>query len=201
MDMFPLIFFHQNRLFSGLSKCLSHIQLSVTPRTVTHQAPLSMEFSRQEYWSGLPFPPPGHLPDPGIKPVSYRQILYHLSHQGGRSSLKVKRLCFVGMAEWLRSLEKIVSQEQKIKNCKRNLKEQTKRTLCLVSTGWCICVSWGVNQYKGQMGDTERRGKSKALLLQNILDQNSFYFLFFFKLDSFYLGLPPTFQLSLLGFI
>jgi len=41
-----------------------------TPWTVAHQAPLSMEFSRQEYWSGLPFPPPGDFPDPGIKPVS-----------------------------------------------------------------------------------------------------------------------------------
>ena len=40
------------------------------PRTVAHQAPLSMEFSRQEYWSELPFPPPGHLPDAGVKPVS-----------------------------------------------------------------------------------------------------------------------------------
>ena len=38
--------------------------------TVALQAPLSMEFSRQEYWSGLPFPPPGDLPDPGIKPTS-----------------------------------------------------------------------------------------------------------------------------------
>ena len=38
--------------------------------TVAHQAPLSMEFSRQEYWSGLPFPPPGDLPDQEIKPVS-----------------------------------------------------------------------------------------------------------------------------------
>ena len=42
----------------------------VTPWTVAHQAPLSMEFSRQEYWSGLPFPSPGDLPDPGIKPAS-----------------------------------------------------------------------------------------------------------------------------------
>ena len=41
---------------------------SATPRTVTHQAPLSMGFSRQEYWSGVPFPSPGDLPDPGIKP-------------------------------------------------------------------------------------------------------------------------------------
>ena len=41
---------------------------SVTPWTVSHQAPLSMGFSRQEYWNGSPFPPPGDLPDPGIKP-------------------------------------------------------------------------------------------------------------------------------------
>ena len=41
-----------------------------TPRTVAHQAPLFMGFSRQEYWSGLPCPPPGHLPDPGIDPAS-----------------------------------------------------------------------------------------------------------------------------------
>ena len=42
----------------------------MTPRTVAGQAPLSMGFSRQEYWSGFPFPPPGDLPDPGIEPVS-----------------------------------------------------------------------------------------------------------------------------------
>ena len=43
---------------------------SATPGTVARQAPLSMEFSRQEYWSGLPCPPPGDLPNPGIKPMS-----------------------------------------------------------------------------------------------------------------------------------
>ena len=42
----------------------------VTPWTIAHQAPLSMGFSRQEYWSGLPFLSPGDLPDPGIEPVS-----------------------------------------------------------------------------------------------------------------------------------
>ena len=42
----------------------------VTPRTVAHQAPLSMRLPRQKYWSELPFPTPGDLPDPGIKPVS-----------------------------------------------------------------------------------------------------------------------------------
>ena len=49
---------------------LSHVQLFVIPLTVGRQALLSMRFSRQEYWSGLPFPPPGDLPDPGIKPGS-----------------------------------------------------------------------------------------------------------------------------------
>ena len=42
----------------------------VIPWTVAHQAPLSMRLPRQDYWSGLPFPSPGHLPDPGIKPMS-----------------------------------------------------------------------------------------------------------------------------------
>ena len=46
---------------------LSRVQLFVTPLTVAYEAPLSLEFSRQEYWSGLPFPSPGALPDPGIK--------------------------------------------------------------------------------------------------------------------------------------
>ena len=49
---------------------LSHVRLFATPWTVAQQAPLSMEFPRQEYWSGLPFPSPGNLPDPGIEPAS-----------------------------------------------------------------------------------------------------------------------------------
>ena len=49
-------------------KSLSRVRLFVTPWTVAYQAPLSVGFSRQEYWSGLPFPSPGDLPDPGIEP-------------------------------------------------------------------------------------------------------------------------------------
>ena len=65
----------------------SHIQLFVTLWTVAHQAPLSMRFSRQEYWSGLPCPPPGDLPDPEIKLLSPAspalQVDFHpLSHLG-----------------------------------------------------------------------------------------------------------------------
>ena len=50
-------------------------QLSATSWTVAHQALLSLGFSRQEYWSGLPCPPPGDLPDPGIKPTSLMSTL------------------------------------------------------------------------------------------------------------------------------
>ena len=50
----------------------SHVQLFATPWTVALQAPLSVGFSRQEYWGGLPCPPPGDLPNPGIEPASLK---------------------------------------------------------------------------------------------------------------------------------
>ena len=50
--------------------CFSCVRLFATPWTVARQAPLSLGFSRQEYWFGLPFPTPGDLPDPGIEPMS-----------------------------------------------------------------------------------------------------------------------------------
>ena len=49
---------------------LSHVRLFVTPWAKVHQAPLSIGFFQPEYWSGLPFSPPGDLPDPGIEPAS-----------------------------------------------------------------------------------------------------------------------------------
>ena len=73
-------------------KCqlLSHLGLFATPCAVAHQAPLSMEFSRQEYWSGLPFPFPGDLPTQGsnLGLPRCKQIHYHLSH---REALKSKQ--------------------------------------------------------------------------------------------------------------
>ena len=50
--------------------CFSCVQLFVILWSIDHQAPLSMRFSKQEYWSGLPFPSPGDLPDPGFEPIS-----------------------------------------------------------------------------------------------------------------------------------
>ena len=66
-------------------KLLSRVQLFAVSWTVAYQASPSMEFSRQGYWSGLPFPSPGDLPDPGIEPClpHCRQMLYHLSQDFG----------------------------------------------------------------------------------------------------------------------
>ena len=61
-----------NSLHACMLGCFCHVGLFMTPWTVAHQAPLSRGFSRQEYWRGLPYPPPGDLPDPGIEPTSLR---------------------------------------------------------------------------------------------------------------------------------
>ena len=58
-------------LNASCAQLLSHICLFATPWIIACQAPLSMEFSRQEYWSGLSFPSPARLPDPWIKPTSH----------------------------------------------------------------------------------------------------------------------------------
>ena len=67
-----------------MASIVNRVQLFAIPWTVAHQAPLSMEFFKQEYQAGLPFPPPGDLPYPGLNPglPHCRQILYHLSPQG-----------------------------------------------------------------------------------------------------------------------
>ena len=64
---------HRNPIHYSLCACansFSHVRLFATLRTVAHQAPLPMGFFRQKYWSRLPFPPPGDLPDPRIEPES-----------------------------------------------------------------------------------------------------------------------------------
>ena len=57
-------------VYNNIVKSLSRVRLFAIPWTVAYQAPQSMGFSRQESWSGLPFPSPGNLPDPGVEPRS-----------------------------------------------------------------------------------------------------------------------------------
>ena len=80
------------------AQALSHVQLFVTALTVAHQAPLSMEFCRQEYWSGLPFPSLRDLPDSEIKPVSPASPAFQadslpLSYQGPFQFSSVTQSC------------------------------------------------------------------------------------------------------------
>ena len=79
-------------------KSLSHVRLFATPWTVARQAPLSMGFSRQEYWSGLPFPSPGDLPDPGIEPGSPALRADALtSEPPGKPLVAKRRVCLIIM--------------------------------------------------------------------------------------------------------
>ena len=72
-------------------KSLRCVRLFATPWTVAYQAPLSLGFSRQQYWSGLPFPSPGDLPNPGIKPRSPAlQTDGLLSEPPGKSQISVR---------------------------------------------------------------------------------------------------------------
>ena len=83
----------------GFVLLLSPVRLFATPWSVARQASLSLGFPRQEYWSGVPFPPPGDLPDPGIEPASHvllhcRQVLYPLSRQGSLRAFSGGNLIF-----------------------------------------------------------------------------------------------------------
>ena len=77
-------------------KSLSRVRLFATPWTVAYQASLSMELSRQGYWSGLPFPSPGGLPDPGIEPRSPTLQADTLpSEPPGKPKSQLKRIYFL----------------------------------------------------------------------------------------------------------
>ena len=93
-----IIYYDKYNLMSLLKwvkvKSLSRVRLFATPWTVAYQAPPSIEFSRQEYWSGLPFPSPGDLPDPGNKPgcPQCRQMVYPLESPGNPVTKQYKRV-------------------------------------------------------------------------------------------------------------
>ena len=122
-------------------KSLSHVRLFVTPWTLAYQAPPSIEFSRQEYWSGLPFPSPGDLPNPGIQPsLPYcRWILYQLSHQGSPLEglmLKLKLQYFGHLMRRAGSLEKTLMLG-KIEG-RRRRGQQRARWLDSITNSWSL---------------------------------------------------------------
>ena len=107
-------------------KSFSLVQLFATPWTAAHQAPPSMGFSRQEYWSGLPFPSPGDLPDPGIE----------------RRSSALRADALTSEPPWiinLRGKKHIILVKRGMKN---DLKVLFSRTLeqCLIT--WVLQFAW-----------------------------------------------------------
>ena len=76
------------------AQSLGHVRLFATPRPVARQAPLSMGLFRQEYRSGLPFPPPGDLPDPGIEPESPASPAFQVDSFTTEPPGKPKRLAY-----------------------------------------------------------------------------------------------------------
>ena len=100
-------------------KLLSRVWLFVTPWTVAYQAPPSMGFSRQEYWSGVPFPSPGDLPNPGMEPESpefQADALTSELHQGSPYNeifvIKKKNECESVLVRWM-NLEPVIEWSQK----------------------------------------------------------------------------------------
>ena len=77
----------------------------VTTWIVARQAHLSMGFPRREYWSGLPFPPPGNLPDPGIKLSSPALQVDSLPAEPSRSSINIQIYMYMGLPRWLSGKE------------------------------------------------------------------------------------------------
>ena len=101
--LFTVLSVIQGHYYSLMHMCgsCSWVQLFVALWTVAHQDPLSMGFSRQEYWSGLPCSPPGDLPDPGIEPMSLTSPSFAggffttSANKEAHSSLSYPRFCII----------------------------------------------------------------------------------------------------------
>ena len=110
-------------------RSFSHVRLFATSWIVAHQAPLSMGFSRQEYWSGLPFPSPGDLLDPGIKlrsPALQADAL--TSEPPGKPSFSLKTRCLIHGLKWLTRLY-CVAAVGLVAACALSLAAQSRATV------------------------------------------------------------------------
>ena len=126
-------------------KLLSRVRLSATPWTVARQAPLSRGFSRQEYWSGLPFPSPGDLPDPGIEPGSPALQADALPSEPQRSLMPVEGLKYrknhqnVTDTSWANVIGKMAPEGTQGRVA---TSLQFKKKKCLWSAVWRDLLVW-----------------------------------------------------------
>ena len=101
-----------------LLNCVIRVRLFETPWTVAHQAPLSVGFSRQEYWSGLPCPSPRDFLNPGIEPGSpaWQADSLPLSHQGRPSVSETHRISFLGDSDKVWAKVTLFSDQEAAEN-------------------------------------------------------------------------------------
>jgi len=115
----------------------SHVWLFVTPRTVAHQTPLSMIFSRQEYWSGLPFPSPEDLPNTGIKPASLRPPALAGRFFTTSATWEAHGLTYLWLGgQASQCLRRISWQKTGV------MSSLSRRTLCLTSSGRMVLIPY-----------------------------------------------------------
>ena len=139
-------------------KLLSRVRLFATPWTVPYQAPPSMGFSRQEFWSGLPFPSSGIFPTQGSNPglLHCSQIRYYLSHQrgppAGGQSEKCTYLSILLLSDFL--LETLL--------------EELKEKLENMVTGWCYLHRLASTDPEKSVECVEMKSKGK---IKNIPSQ------------------------------
>ena len=112
----------------------SHVQLCETQWTVACQAPLSIEFSRQEYWNELSFPSPGDLPDPGIFRVCYID-----NHEPQNTFLFSSMLIFplIRLARIYMVIWNRINESEHfclVRNFKQNISNETWRTICVINS-------------------------------------------------------------------
>ena len=122
---------------------LSRVQLFATQWTVAHQAPLSMGFSRQEYWSGLPFPPPGELPYPGTEPMSPALaggILYHWATREAHGCVCVCAYIYIYACAHTHMLKLIKMYTLKIHLYLHSPKLINPLTVSQGVWGVCVCI-------------------------------------------------------------
>ena len=146
------------------AQSLSHVRLFVTPRTIACQAPLFMGVLRQEYWSGLPFPPPGDLADPGSKPESpaWQADSSPLSPQGS-PQLLLLRLNNIRNKSYVYCLSKTIVF------CLKRGKTWTTWKLCTERTSWSLADILELAQFNWQQ-ITAPRAQLKIMfqVFQNI---------------------------------
>ena len=122
--------------------CFSHVRLFATLWTIACQASLSIGFSRQEYWSGLPWPPPGDLPDPGIEPASPASPAFQvdslpLSHQGSPMYL------YVTVKSFKQCRSSIMKHVVVLPECCSVIKSSSGVSLVGSVASWCrTCDVW-----------------------------------------------------------